>query len=155
VITKSGVTEVRRTVKSDHPMCGYYEARELLKIHIFLTLALAGGEWSVSRPCRFTPGERATSTHWIGGWVGPIASLDDAEKRNYTPYRDLNTNHSVVQPVASCYTDYAIPAPIIPESITEISMSCVTKLHLLSSQYPCKKLDYYQEYNEGALIRRS
>jgi hypothetical protein len=24
-----------------------------------LTSALAGGEWSASRPCRFTPGERA------------------------------------------------------------------------------------------------
>jgi hypothetical protein len=31
-----------------------------------LTLALSGGEWSASRPCRFTPG-----THWIGGWVDP------------------------------------------------------------------------------------
>jgi hypothetical protein len=24
-------------------------------IHIFLTSAIAGGEWSASRPCRFTP----------------------------------------------------------------------------------------------------
>jgi hypothetical protein len=43
------------------------------QIHIFLTSALAGGEWSPSRPCRFTP-----STHWIGCWVGPRASLDGA-----------------------------------------------------------------------------
>jgi hypothetical protein len=28
-----------------------------VQIHIFLTSALAGGEWSASRPCRFTPGE--------------------------------------------------------------------------------------------------
>jgi hypothetical protein len=27
-------------------------------IHIFLTLALVGGEWSASRPDRFTPRER-------------------------------------------------------------------------------------------------
>jgi hypothetical protein len=40
-------------------------------IHIFLTSALAGGEWSISRPCRFTPGERAPGTHSIGHWVGP------------------------------------------------------------------------------------
>jgi hypothetical protein len=26
-------------------------------IHIFLTSALVGGEWSASRPCRFTPGK--------------------------------------------------------------------------------------------------
>jgi hypothetical protein len=49
-------------------------------IHIFLTSALAGGEWSVSRPDRFTPGERAPGIHWIGGWVDPRAGLDDVEK---------------------------------------------------------------------------
>jgi hypothetical protein len=42
---------------------------------------IAGGEWSASRPCRFTPGERAPGTHWIGGWVGPRAGLDDVEGR--------------------------------------------------------------------------
>jgi hypothetical protein len=49
--------------------------------HIFLTSALVGGELSASHPCPFTPRERAPSTHWIGGWMGPRASLDDAEKR--------------------------------------------------------------------------
>jgi hypothetical protein len=48
-------------------------------IHIFLTSALAGGEWSASRPCRSTPEEIAPGTHWIGGWVGPRADLDDLE----------------------------------------------------------------------------
>jgi hypothetical protein len=52
-------------------------------IHIFLTSALVGGEWSTSRPCRFTPGERALGTHLIGGWVGPRAGLDDVEKRKF------------------------------------------------------------------------
>jgi hypothetical protein len=50
-------------------------------IHVFLTSALVGGEWSASRPGRFTPGERAPGTHWIGGWVDPRAGLDDVEKR--------------------------------------------------------------------------
>jgi hypothetical protein len=31
-----------------------------------LTSALDGGEWSASRPGRFTPRERAPGTHWIG-----------------------------------------------------------------------------------------
>jgi hypothetical protein len=44
-------------------------------IHIFLASALVGGEWSASRPGRFTPGERAPGTHWIGEWVGPRAGL--------------------------------------------------------------------------------
>jgi hypothetical protein len=30
-----------------------------VQIHIFLTSTLDGGEWSVSRPWRFTPAERA------------------------------------------------------------------------------------------------
>jgi hypothetical protein len=52
-------------------------------IHIFLTTAVAGGEWSASRPCRFTPGERAPGIRWTGGWVSPRAGLDDVEKINF------------------------------------------------------------------------
>jgi hypothetical protein len=52
-------------------------------IHILLTSALDGGEWSVSRSGRFTPGEKAPATHWIGGWVDPRADLDDVEKRKF------------------------------------------------------------------------
>jgi hypothetical protein len=48
-----------------------------------LTSALVGGEWSASRPGRFTPGERAPGTHWIGGWVDPRASMEDLEKRKF------------------------------------------------------------------------
>jgi hypothetical protein len=50
-------------------------------IHVFLTSALVGGEWSASRPDRFTLGGKAPATNWIGGWVGPGAGLDDVEKR--------------------------------------------------------------------------
>jgi hypothetical protein len=48
-------------------------------IHIFLTSALAGGEWSTSRPGRFICGERAPGTHWIGDWMDPKAGLDEVE----------------------------------------------------------------------------
>jgi hypothetical protein len=51
--------------------------------HILLTSALAGGEWWASRTCRFTPGERAPGIHWIGGWVGSRAGLNDVEKRKF------------------------------------------------------------------------
>jgi hypothetical protein len=50
-------------------------------IHIFLTLAIAGGEWSASLPGRFIPRKRAPGTQWIEGWVDPRAGLDDVEKR--------------------------------------------------------------------------
>jgi hypothetical protein len=54
-------------------------------LHSFLTLALDGGEWSASRPGRFTPGEKAPGTRWIGGWVGPRASLDAVAKKKKIP----------------------------------------------------------------------
>jgi hypothetical protein len=78
-------------------------------MHIFLTSALDGGEWSTSRPCRFTPGERAPGTHWIGGWVDPRAGLDDLEKRKFLTPPGLELR-PLGRP-ASRYADYAIPAP--------------------------------------------
>jgi hypothetical protein len=53
--------------------------------HIFLISALAGGEWSASRPGRFTPEERDPGTHWIGGWIGPRAGLDDMGNWKFLP----------------------------------------------------------------------
>jgi hypothetical protein len=52
---------------------------------LFLTSTLDGGEWSASRLGRFTPGEEAPGTHWIGGWVGPRAGLDALDKRKILP----------------------------------------------------------------------
>jgi hypothetical protein len=52
-------------------------------MHISLTSALVGGEWSTSRPCRFTPGERAPGTHWIGGWLDLRVGLDDLEETKF------------------------------------------------------------------------
>jgi len=41
-----------------------------------LNFELGGGDWSATRPYRFTPG-----THWIGDWVGPRAGLDSVAER--------------------------------------------------------------------------
>jgi hypothetical protein len=56
-----------------------------------LTSAVDGGEWSASRPFRFTPG-----THWIGGWVGPRSGLDAMMKRkksHHCPCTELNPSY--------------------------------------------------------------
>jgi hypothetical protein len=58
-------------------------------IHTFYTPTLVGGERSTSRPGRFTSVEKAPGTHWIGGWVGPRAGLDDIKKRKLLPLPGL------------------------------------------------------------------
>jgi hypothetical protein len=65
-----------------------------------LTSALDVGEWSASRPGCFIPRERASGTHWIGGWVDPTV-LDAVVKRKIpSPRRESNTRTTIVQPVA-------------------------------------------------------
>jgi hypothetical protein len=66
-----------------------------------LDLVLDGGEWSASRPGRFTPRERSPSTHWIGGWMGPRVALDTVVKRKIpSSLRESNPRTQIVQPIA-------------------------------------------------------
>jgi hypothetical protein len=65
-----------------------------VQIHIFLTSALALGEWSTSRPGRFTPGKRSPGIHWIGGSVDPRAGLDNLEKRKFLTLPTLTPQSS-------------------------------------------------------------
>jgi hypothetical protein len=75
---------------------------------ILLTSALDGGEWSASRPGRFTSKERAPGTNWIEGWVGPRAVLDAVVKRKIpSPRQESNSRTPIVQTVAQRYTDWA------------------------------------------------
>jgi hypothetical protein len=81
-----------------------------VKNHIFLTSAPAGGEWSASRPGRLTPGkEPSVPIRYEAGWV-PEPVSTTWRRENSWPYRDSNSDPSVFQPVASRYTDWAIPA---------------------------------------------
>jgi hypothetical protein len=54
-----------------------------IEIQVFVTSELVGGEWSASRPDRFTSRERAPGTHWKGGWVVARAGLEDVDKRKF------------------------------------------------------------------------
>jgi hypothetical protein len=51
----------------------------------FWTLALYGDEWSASSPYRFTPGQIASTTLSMGGWLGTRACLDTEEEKNFAP----------------------------------------------------------------------
>jgi hypothetical protein len=83
---------------------------------------------------RFTLGERALGAHWIGGWMGPRAvwmlsrrDISLAPTGNRTP---------AVQPVASRYTDWAIPTVcvkwdlVINRSFAVLYSKCLTTTNL-------------------------
>jgi hypothetical protein len=61
--------------------------------------ALVGGDWSASRPGRFTFKEKAPGTHWIGGWMGPRAA---SGRRGEV---------KILHPTGTRYIDCAISAP--------------------------------------------
>jgi hypothetical protein len=46
----------------------------------FLDFGTVEGEWSISRPGRFIPGQRALRSRCIRGWVGLRTGLNDIEK---------------------------------------------------------------------------
>jgi hypothetical protein len=54
-------------------------------------------------PAALPPGETALDTYRIGGCRGPRTGLDDVKRRKIS-------DPSAVRPVASHYTDWAIPA---------------------------------------------
>jgi hypothetical protein len=58
--------------------------------HIFLTLALLGGECSTAHPRCIISMEEVPSTHWRGGWVDSRAGLDDGVKKNGLTYQHMN-----------------------------------------------------------------
>jgi hypothetical protein len=74
-----------------------------VQIHIFLTSALVGDEWSASRNGHFTPGEIVPGTHWIGGWVDPRVGLDDFEKRKFLTLPGLKLRPACSQSLFRLY----------------------------------------------------
>jgi len=52
-----------------------------VKLHAFLTSALAGYKWSASRPGCIAVRERAPFINWMVDWVGPRACPDDVAKK--------------------------------------------------------------------------
>jgi hypothetical protein len=77
-----------------------------VQLHVFLTSAVDGGEWSASRPGHFSTGIKAHGTHWIGGLAGITAGLDAVAKRkisNHCPRRELNPGRSTFEMITIKY----------------------------------------------------
>jgi hypothetical protein len=67
--------------------------------------------WVVSFPHRpLYPRRRAPGTHWMGGWVLPEPVWTTWRNEISCYHRDSKSDPSVVQPVASRYTHYTLPA---------------------------------------------
>jgi hypothetical protein len=70
--------------------------------------------WVVSfKPQPFYLEGNTSGIYWIRVWVGPRAGLDDVEKRKFMTLTHSSSDLSVVHPVASRYTNCAIPAPLL------------------------------------------
>jgi hypothetical protein len=91
-------------------------------IHVFLTSATVGGEWSASRPGRFTSVE-APGVHWIRGWLGPRTGLDDAEEKEISPIPGLELR-PLGRP-ASRYTACTISAALFIITFLGFSPCCL------------------------------
>jgi hypothetical protein len=67
-----------------------------------LTSAVSGDKRSTNyMPDRFTSTERTPHNNWIRAWVDPRTRQDKMESKESCSYRDLNSEHLAVQPVAS------------------------------------------------------
>jgi hypothetical protein len=58
------------------------------------------------------------------GWAPEAVSTTWRRERSF-PYRDSNSNPSVVQPVASRYTECAITVPLYVVVVTKMNYNCV------------------------------
>jgi hypothetical protein len=96
--------------------------------HIFYS-ALCGDEWSASHPGHFTLWERASGVHWIGGSLGPGASMDDMEKSRTLLLQRLQLRHLAIQPIASHY-----PNSLLVVLRDKISVGAI--LHILPVKFP-------------------
>jgi hypothetical protein len=92
-------------------------------------------EWSVSRSGSFNPGEIASSTHEMGGWVGSRVGLDAVEKRKHL----LLCQESNSGRAASHYTciNRAIPVPSVYVTF------CITLQQIWCESCRLKPLDNY------------
>jgi len=75
-----------------------------------------GRNWGWSSASRFScypPGERATRFHWIGDFVGPLASPDPKEKRKtFASALNQTTVRGLFYPKPNLCTHKLIPAPV-------------------------------------------
>jgi len=87
-----------------------------------LTSALDGGEWSASRPGRFTPPGRHPGMHWVGGWWAPQPVSMRWRREKCLPLPGMQARSS--SPWPSHYTDWATLNPAVLGTIWHRMSAC-------------------------------
>jgi hypothetical protein len=111
---------------------------EELYLLLILSLCIRWGEWSTSRPGRFSPEERTPGTHCTGGWVGHRAGLDtEARGKIFRVCRGSNLDRLVVQPVARHYTDWATGLTYFINKLYKFCLEFHVQWNKCCSKYYC------------------
>jgi hypothetical protein len=117
-----------------------------VQIHIYLTSAVVGGEWSA--PATLLPGERDPGISWIGTWVDPRTSVENLEKRIFLDLLGLKLqcrSHSacnkllyqlhnpgtILQRISNC----TIQAPFYKEYLTKSLSIYLEYLTVLMTEF--------------------
>jgi hypothetical protein len=82
-------------------------------LHVFVTSAPDGVEWSTSRASCFTSGERALGTHRVIDWVHPRAGVDAVGKEKIPCPSLSGIEMRLSSSKPSHYTDWAVLATVV------------------------------------------
>jgi hypothetical protein len=130
-------------------MCGGMD----IYIHIFLTLALVGGEWSASCPCCFALGtEHLVPIGYEAGWAPePVWKIWRSE--NILSYCDSNSESLVCHSVVSCYA-VCVPVALSTQQTRRkfynlITWKCLTKLDIRKLLQNARKLHFSYEFKHS------
>ena len=112
-----------------------------------MTAVLEGGEWSAARPGRTLFRERP-GTHFTGGWVGPRAGLDGAEKLVPTGIQSRT-----VQPVAQSLYLLSNPTCYLIINYKRHGMS---NLKIYKANQSCRQIQgFYFAFYQGSKPKRN
>jgi hypothetical protein len=96
-------------VKESHNTSMKVQGERRYSSYSFTTSALAGGEWSASRPGRALPPGKGPPVPTVqeAGWAPEPVWTQRLEEKSFRLCRGSNLDRPVVQPVARHYTDWA------------------------------------------------
>jgi hypothetical protein len=116
-------------------------------IHVLLSSALGGSEWSASRLTLFTPWKRTPDIQWIGARVGFRAYLDDMEKLTFLILPELRLPAFISQASSQSLYRKRYRGPHILTNIAAFKMNPNSyHLHALESVCGRSKRNHIKQF---------